>query len=128
MKTKTKKLITTLGLILVTVLLFTFIDFLFHSLSEEYSVPNWYFRNKIIFETMYICLAYLLFKKFNPALSSFLTALVTSTLLQARYYFLGFNLEFVILFWGIHALILWPLLWLLFQYQEKIIRKVANLF
>ncbi|GEM_PF-2298840 len=123
MKTKTKRLIATFFLILIVVLVFTLIDFSFHSVSEEYSVPSWYFRNKIIFETIYVCLAYWLFRKLNPALSSFLTAVITSTLLQARYYFLGFNIEFVILFWGIHALILWPLLWLLFEYKDRIVSK-----
>ena len=123
MKIKTKKSIATFILIFCVVLAFTLIDFLFHSISEEYSVPSWYFRNKIIVETIYVCLAYWLLRKLNPALSSFLTAVITATLLQARYYFLGFNLEFVILFWGIHALILWPLLWLFFQYKEKIVNK-----
>src|SRR3989344_6849475 len=121
MKKQTTRIIATFLLIFVVVLIFTFIDFLFHSISSEYSVPSWYFRNKIIFETIYVCLAYWLFRKLNPALSSFLTAVITSTLLQARYYFLGFNLEFVILFWGIHALILWPLLWLLFEYKDRIV-------
>lgn len=125
MKTKTKKLLVTFVLVLAVVLLFTFIDFLFHSISPEYSVPGWYFHNKIIFETIYVCLAYCLLRKLNPALSSFLAAVITSTLLQARYYFLGFDLEFVILFWGIHALILWPLLWLFFEYKEKIISWVV---
>jgi hypothetical protein len=126
MKTKTKRLLVTFVLILAMVLLFTFIDFLFHAISEEYSVPSWYFRNKIIFETIYVCLAYWIFNKLNPALSSFLAAIITATLLQARYYFLGFNLEFVILFWGIHALILWPLLWLFFGYKDRLVNYMVK--
>lgn len=126
MNKKTKKLIATFIIILVVVLVFTFIDFLFHAISPEYAVPGWYFRNKIIFETIYICAAYYLLRKLNPALSSFITAVVTATLLQARYYFLGFDMEFVILFWGIHALMLWPLLWLFFEYKEKIINKIIK--
>lgn len=126
MNIKTKNWLAAFVLVLLAVLLFTFIDFLFHLISEEYAVPGWYFRNKIIFETLYVCLAYWLFRKLNPALSSFLTAIITATLLQARYYFLGFDLEFVILFWGIHALILWPVLWLFFAYKDKIINKIIQ--
>ncbi len=116
-----KKNILILLLVFVSVLIFTFVDFLFHSISPEYSVPDWYFRNKIIFETIYIYVAYFFVRKMNPAVSSFITAVVTSTLLQARYYFLGFKWEFVVLFWGIHALILWPVLWLFFEYNEKLV-------
>ena len=109
-------------LVLITVLIFTFIDYLFHAISPEYSVPSWYFRNKIIFETVYVYVAYLLLRKVKPAIASFITAVVTSTLLQARYYFLGFNCEFVVLFWGIHLFILWPVLWLFFEYKDKIVK------
>lgn len=126
MKKQTKRIIATSLLIFVVVLIFTFIDFLFHSISPEYAVPSWYFRNKIIAETIYVGIAYFLLRKLNPALSSFLTAVVTAALLQARYYFLGFNLEFVILFWGIHALILWPLLWLLFEYKDKMVNRIIR--
>ena len=95
MKKQIKKSIATFLLIFIVVLVFTFIDFLFHIISKEYSVPSWYFRNKIIVETIYVVIAYYALRRLNPALSSFIAAVVTSALLQARYYVLGFDLEFV---------------------------------
>ena len=38
--------------ILAIILVFTFFDYLIHSLSEKYTVPSYYFRNKVIFGTL----------------------------------------------------------------------------
>lgn len=45
------KWILILAILFVVVLVFTFFDYLVHNLSENYAVPSYYFRNKIIFFT-----------------------------------------------------------------------------
>ncbi len=48
LKEKIKNLILIFLIIFAVILLFTFIDYLLHSLSEEYAVPPRYFPGKIM--------------------------------------------------------------------------------
>ena len=122
MKEPARKQFATFFTIFLIVLVFTFIDFLFHLISPEYAVPDRYFRNKIIFATIYSYIMYFLLRKLKPALASFILSIVVVTLLQVRYYFEGYGNEFVFLFLLIHFFILWPLMWAFLKYKDKIIK------
>jgi hypothetical protein len=93
-------------LILEIILVFTLFDYIAHSLSAEYSVPSWYFTNKIIYGTIIGFVTYLFIKKKEILPKSIILSAVVSILLQIRYYTLGYSLEFVFLFLAIHFIIL----------------------
>ena len=122
MKKETKKQFYVFFIILLIILIFTFVDFLFHLISPEYAVPDRYFRNKVIFATIYSYILHFAVKKLKPILASFILSLVVAALLQVRYYFEGYGNEFVFLFAGIHFFILWPLMWLFFKYKDRIMK------
>lgn len=94
------------AVLLGIVLIFTAVDFLIHSLSSEYSVPDTYFRNKIIVATVYACILYYLFRKKSILTKALAISGITSVFLQTGYYLKGYPLDFVFLFMGIHFVIL----------------------
>jgi len=93
-------------LIFIIILIFTLIDLLVHGLSEEYTVPDYYFRNKIIFGTIIGFVTYLFVKNKKLLVKSLVFSAVVSILLQIRYFLEGYSLEFVIEFLFFHFLIL----------------------
>lgn len=106
-------------IILMIILIFTLIDYFFHLLSAEYSVPSYYFRNKIIFGTIIGFITYLLIRKQKPLAKSLIFSAVISILLQTRYYLEGYPKDFVFLFLGIHFAILWLVSSIIFKYLLK---------
>ena len=44
--------------IFAIIVLFTAVDYFVHSLSSEYAVPSYYFRNKIIYGAVYGAIIY----------------------------------------------------------------------
>ncbi len=92
--------------VFIIILIFTLIDVLVHSLSEEYAVPDYYFRNKIIFGTIIGFVTYLFIRKRNLFTRSLTFSVVVSVLLQIRYFLEGYSLEFVIEFLFFHFLML----------------------
>ena len=107
--------------ILFIILVFTFIDFLIHSLSEEYAVPDYYFRNKIIFGTGIGFITCLFIRRKGLLVKSFLLSIVVSLLLQIRYFLEGFSLKFVLEFLLIHFFILFIVSLVIFKFLEKLI-------
>ena len=102
--------------LLVVILLFSGIDYLFHSLKLEWAVPDYYFRNKIIFGFLWAIPALglsLLFRKFWQR--AFIFSLIIATVLQVRYYFEGYPLNFVLIFLFIHFVILFFLSLMMFR-------------
>ena|SRR3989344_3904264 len=87
---------------------FTLIDYYVHGLSEEYSVPGYYFKNKIIFGTIYCFLGLLILRKWGLWVRTLVLSIVISILLQARYYLEGYPREFVFEFTLFHFLMLVP--------------------
>ena len=76
----------------IIVLAFTAIDYLFHTLPA-FTVPSYYFPNKILFGTAYLFLAlYLMPKKFGVIMKTIIATAVTVLLLQIRYLFI-YNLK-----------------------------------
>ena len=47
-----KKIVYSFLIILLIILLFTLGDYFMHLLKDEYSVPSYYFKNKLIFGTI----------------------------------------------------------------------------
>ena len=101
-----KKIILAPIIILGIILIFTLIDFFIHKLSNEYSVPSYYFSNKIIFGTLIGFGAYLVFRKLSLFYKTLTFSATISILLQIRYYLEGYPKDFVFLFLGIHFAIL----------------------
>lgn len=95
----TKQLITRFGLVLLTVLVFTFFDWLVHANVPSLSVPSWYFRNKIIFGTIIAFATSLVLRKQTILRQSLIVSLITVVLLELRYAFLGYA-------WWFHAIVL----------------------
>ncbi len=95
-----------LFIIFITILVFTAIDYYVHTLSEEYSVPGYYFTNKIIFGTIIAFITYYFIRKKIFWQKSLIISIVTSVLLQVRYYLEGYPKDFVFEFLLFHFLML----------------------
>ena len=115
-----KKLLIILAIVFGIILIFTFIDYLVHSLSEDYAVPNYYFRNKIIFGTGIGFITYLLFQKKKPFVKALIFSGVIAVLLQIRYFLEGFSLKFVVEFLVFHFLILLVVSWVVFWVFKRV--------
>ena len=111
MKEKFLKAIYFISLLVSTILLFTLVDYFIHGLSPDWGVPDYYFRNKIIFAVIWFAVVWFFVRKLNrPWLQGLITAGVVVTLLQLRYYFYeGYSVSFVFEFLGFHFAILYPL-------------------
>ncbi len=97
--------------ILEVMLVFTFFDYVIHSLSQDYSVPAWYFTNKILYGTIIGFVTYLFVRKKPIIQKSIILSAVVSILLQIRYYLYGYSVQFVLLFLVIHFIILFIVSW-----------------
>lgn len=96
-KAKIKEFVLIFVVIFAIILLFAFVDFLLHSLREEYAVPPRYFPNKIIYGTIYGFFIFLLVRKQNPFMKSLLFSLTVDVLLQTRYFLEGISRYFLAL-------------------------------
>ena len=92
--------------VFIIILIFTLIDVFVHSLSERYAVPDYYFRNKVIFGTIIGFVTYLVIKNKKLFVKSLIFSAVVSILLQIRYFLEGYSLKFVIEFLFFHFLML----------------------
>lgn len=107
--------------VLAIILVFTFFDYLIHSLSESWSVPSYYFRNKIIFGTLIGFIAYLFLKEKSVFSKALVFSAIISLLLQIRYALAGFSLNFVVDFLFIHFFILLAVSFIAFKLFGKFI-------
>lgn len=105
--------------VLSVILVFTLFDYLIHTLKNEYSVPSYYYRNKIIYGTIIGFITYLFIKKQEPFRKSLIFSGVIAVLLQVRYTIEGYPLDFVVLFLFIHFLILLSVSYLVFRFIDK---------
>ena len=103
-----KKVFFAAIVLLTVVLLFTIVDYLIHGLEGAWSVPDYYFRNKIP-AAFLLGIAGLFFAgKFQSIwLKAMTMAGVISVLLQTRYFITGYPLSFVLVFLLIHFVILY---------------------
>ncbi|MEK6875459.1 MAG: hypothetical protein AABX30_02140 [Nanoarchaeota archaeon] len=104
---------------LLIILIFTFIDALIHSLGEEYAVPDYYFRNKIIFGALIGFFALLFIEKKKIWKKAVIFSIVVSILLQIRYFLEGYAIKFVLEFLLIHFVILFLVSLIVFKLMNK---------
>lgn len=112
---KFKKFLLWFVIVIVIILFFTFVDYIVHNLSEEYAVPSYYFRNKIIYGTLIGFFSYFFIKNKTVLNKSILFSLIISILLQIRYFFEGYPKEFVFEFLIFHFLMIFPLSFIAFK-------------
>lgn len=98
--------IKALFFVAAVILVFALLDFLAHGLSESFAVPEYYFKNKIIFGIIYGFAIYLFTEKMNPLKRALVFSGTIAVLLQVRYYLEGYAKWFVFLFLGLHFLML----------------------
>lgn len=105
-----RKILYSFIAVVFVIIVFTAIDYVIHSLNETaWGVPSYYFRNKAIFGIIWgsVALFALKFGKMNLRMKSFVFSAFISIVLQLRYAYEGYALNFVILFLFIHFAILW---------------------
>lgn len=94
--------------LLIVILLFTVIDHFVHGLESAWSVPDFYFRNKIPFGFLWGLVGLLFARKSsNLWFKALIFSAVVALALQARYFIEGYALGFVLLFLMIHFVILY---------------------
>jgi len=118
-KAKLKEYITFLFISFIIILILTIIDYFIHSLSPDYAVPSYYFRNKVIFGTIIGFIVLIFTQKLSISKKSVIFSAVVSLLLQVRYFLEGYPIKFVLEFLFIHFLILLPVSWIVFKLISK---------
>lgn len=118
-----KKYLLLFAIILVIIIVFTGIDYIVHSLDDEYTVPSYYFRNKIVFGTIIGYFTLLLSRQFKLWKRALIVSAVVSVLLQTRYYIEGYSINFVLEFLLFHFLMLFPVALIVFKMFESVISK-----
>lgn len=116
---KFKRFSLWLFIVIAIILFFTFIDYIVHNLNEEYAVPSYYFRNKIIYGTIIGFFSYFLIRKKTILNKSIFFSLIISILLQVKYFLEGYPKEFVFEFLIFHFLMLLPLSFITFKVIKK---------
>ncbi|MDD4988851.1 MAG: cupredoxin family copper-binding protein [Candidatus Pacebacteria bacterium] len=96
--------------LLIVILLFTIFDHMAHGLEGAWSVPDYYFRNKIPFGFLWAIVGYFFTRKIeNIWLKSLILSCFVGVILQTRYFLEGYPLDFVLIFLVIHSVILFIL-------------------
>lgn len=110
MKEKILKQIFLGIILLIVILLFTIVDYTIHGLQSAWSVPDYYFRNKIPFGFLWGIIGLLITHKIqNLWLKALVVSGIIAITLQTRYFIEGYPLNFVFIFLLFHFLILYCL-------------------
>lgn len=113
-------LVIRLFIVIGIVITATIIDYFTHLINSEFYVQNEYFRNKIIFATLWGYLATFLFYKLKtPFMKAILFSGVIAVLLQVKYFLQGYDLFFVILFLFLHFFMFFLPSWMVFLKLQK---------
>jgi len=112
-----RRVLQQLGVLLLVFLIGTGLDWIAHQVNEEYAVPFWYYRNKVIFGVILGFVVLAIARRFtgNPRWLAFWVALIVAVLLQTRYYFMGYSLDFVFIFMAVHFVAFLLPAWFLFS-------------
>lgn len=106
--------------LIILILVFTGVDYLFHSLLPQWAVPEYYFKNKIIFGFLWSILALFASFEFHKIkYKALVFSLIVSIVLQLRYYLEGYSLGFVLTFLVIHFAIFYVLSFVMFNSIDK---------
>lgn len=102
-----------IGWILGAVLVGTALDYLVHEASPAFAVPDFYFRHKIIYATLWLFVGLGLFWRVRaPFTKAVLVTAFFAVVLQTRYFLLGYPLWFVLFFMAVHFVVfLAPVYW-----------------
>ena len=92
--------------ILEVILVFTFFDYMIHSLDSNLSVPHHYFTTKIVYSTLVGFITYLFIRNKPIIKKSAILATVISIILLIRYILENHSISFSLLFFAIHFVIL----------------------
>jgi len=110
MNKKISKHIFTGVMLLIVILLFTDFDYLTHSLNAYWSVPDYYFRNKIPFGFLWGIVGLFAASRVEAVWLKALTVSgIIAVMLQIRYFIEGYPLSFVFSFLFFHFTILYVL-------------------
>jgi hypothetical protein len=93
-----KKMSLILIFILEVMLVFTFLDYLAHSLSLAYKVPSSYFGDEVIYGTIAGFFAYLLVKKEKILKKSLIFSAIMAVCIQLVYLSIGYSWNFILTF------------------------------
>ena len=120
-KSNWKNISFTIAVIILIILIFSFFDYLVHSLKDSYSVPSYYFKDKIIFGIIWGLIVYFVIIKRISSLAykSIAFSALISIILQVRYAYEGYPINFVVLFLFIHFFIIWIIAYLGFRIINK---------
>jgi len=125
----TKNILKQIGLILIIVLIATIIDYFTHSTSQSFYVPAEYYRNKIIFATVWGLIAILILENWikNPTKLAIAMSATIAVVLQTKYFFLGYDLFFVFLFMFLHfVMFLIPSILIFRKYQHMFVKQNSD--
>lgn len=108
MKEKLNNITFSLLLLMIVILLFTIFDNSIHGLQDIWSVPEYYFKDKIPFGFLWGIVGLIFARKVhNTYLKALTVSGIISVTLQTRYFLEGYPLSFVFLFLLFHFIILY---------------------
>lgn len=120
MNPRLQKGISTCIILMVVIILFTIIDYFIHGLENYWSVPDYYFKNKIPFGFLWGLVGLFIASKYkNIWLKSLIFSGTIAVTLQIRYFIEGYALDFVLIFLLFHFLTLYFLSLGMFKIFEK---------
>ncbi len=106
--------------LLIVILLFTIVDHSIHGLEKAWSVPDYYFRDKIPFGFLWGLVGLLVARKFQRvSLKALAVSGIIATTLQFRYFIEGYPINFVLVFMLIHFIVLYLLSLVMFLILNK---------
>lgn len=119
MNNNIEKIIRGCLLIIPIILIFYGLDYFTHEIIPSFGVPDYYFKNKIIFGVIWGVIAYLFVRKLPILKRSLIISAVVAVTLQIRYYLEGYPLGFVLIFLVLHFIMLLLASLLVFLFIRK---------
>ena len=105
----------------LAVLAGTFLDYLVHSVSPDFAVPDYYFRDKIIFATLWLWVGVGIFWRMrSPWPKTLAVTAFFAVVLQTRYFLTGYPLWFVLFFMGVHFVVFAPPVYVVFVRNRRL--------
>ena len=95
-----------LGWMFLAVLVGTLLDYGVHLISPAFAVPDYYFRNKIIYAMLWLLVGLAIFWRVrSPEYKALWVTLSLAVILQTHYYLVGYPLWFVLFFALVHFVV-----------------------
>lgn len=117
-----------IGLILLIAVVATIIDYFVHSTNPSFEVPAEYYRNKVIFATIWGLIAVWILRNWvrNPTKLAVAMSAVIAVVLQVKYFLQGFDLFFVFLFMFLHfVMFLIPAIPIFRKFRHLFVKQLA---